>query len=81
MYWSMGILRSSVYRLIDCTVQMDEIVFENIKRVYRRQILSQLIEDEEHDVFEIVKLFNVKTVICMVAKYWKQVARSTLIKS
>lgn len=61
---------------------MDQGVLENIKRVYRWQMLSQLIEDEEeHGAVEILKSFNVKTVIYMVAESWEQVARSTLIKS
>lgn len=61
---------------------MDQGVLEKIKKVYKRQMLSQLVEDEgEHGVVEVLKSFNVKTVIYMIAEAWDQVGRETLIKS
>lgn len=45
-------------------------------------MLSQLVEDEgEHGVVEILKYFNVKTVIYMVAESWDHIVRNTLRKS
>lgn len=60
---------------------MDQGILECIKRVYRRHMLGQIIDDEEHGVVDILKAFNVKSVLYMVSESWEQVARSSLIKS
>lgn len=60
---------------------MDQGVLETIKRVYRRHMLGQIIEGDGQGVVDILKSFNVKTVLYMVSESWEQVGRSTLIKS
>ena len=53
---------------------MDQGVLENIKRVYRRQLLTKLIEGEgEDDVISLLKSVNIKDVIYMIASAWDQV--------
>lgn len=61
---------------------MDQGVLEKIKKVYKKQMLSELVEDEGvHGVMAVLKSFNVKTVVYMIAEAWNQVERATLIKS
>jgi len=61
---------------------MDQGVLEKIKKLYKKEMLCKLVEDHgEHGVVDILKSFNVKTVIYMIAEAWDQVERKTLIKS
>lgn len=61
---------------------MDQGVLENIKRVYRRKLLSKMIEEEgELNVISLLKSVNVKDVIYMVADAWDHVTEETIKKS
>lgn len=61
---------------------MDQGVLQNIKKVYKRHMLNELLEgDGERGVVEILKSINIKKVIYMIAESWNQVAESTLRKS
>ena len=53
---------------------MDQGVLENIKRVYRGQLLTKLIEGKgEDDVIPLLKSVNIKDVIYKIASAWDQV--------
>uniref|UniRef100_A0A1B6LQW8 DDE-1 domain-containing protein n=2 Tax=Graphocephala atropunctata TaxID=36148 RepID=A0A1B6LQW8_9HEMI len=61
---------------------MDQGVLEKMKKVYKRQMLSKLVEDEgELGVMGVLKSFNVKTVLYMIAEAWNEVERDNLVKS
>ena len=58
---------------------MEQGVLQNIKKVYKRHMLNELLEDDgKHGVIEILKSINIKKVIYMIAESWNQVAESTL---
>ena len=52
---------------------MDQGVLENIKRVYRGELLTKLIEGKGEDVISLLKSINIKDVIYMIAFAWHQV--------
>ncbi|KAJ4434465.1 hypothetical protein ANN_23027 [Periplaneta americana] len=59
----------------------DQGMLENIKHVYKRQLLSKLIEGKaENGVISHLKSVNVKDVIYMVASAWDHVAELTIKK-
>lgn len=68
---------------------MDQGVIENIKRLYKRQLVGKLLEDDlsENDnassnsVIATLKSINIKTVAYMTATAWDQVSQATLIKA
>lgn len=61
---------------------MDQGVLESIKKVYRRQLLAQLLEAEGEDsVIQLLKTINIKKVIYMIASSWDNVTQSSLVKS
>ena len=54
-------------------------VLQNIKKVFKRHMLNELLEDDrKHGVIEIRKSINIKKVIYMISESWNQVAKSTL---
>ena len=60
---------------------MDQGVLESMKRVYRKQLLRDLINKEDTEMFPFLKQLNMLDVIERIATAWDYVSQATIRKS
>lgn len=62
---------------------MDQGVLENIKRLYKRDLLLRLLseENERLNIAEFTKMLNILDAVLMCTKSWKEVEEATIARS